>query len=147
MDGPCYVINALSYNAKFTKMCTVDCTRNNQILNYDSGTENTVFFIKNSTEKKQLMFYFLSVLFLIQIMILILKCVRKTSRVITYLISISIVRQIIPGILQIKKSKLRALHHENFKTFEIIPFIFHTTIVAPTQVDGGAALKGYRAVI
>ena len=59
MDGPCYVINALSYNAKFTKMCTVDCTRNNLLLNYDSGTENTAFlqiFITNGTGKKQLMF-------------------------------------------------------------------------------------------
>ena len=48
----CYVINALNYNAKFTKMCTVDYTRNNLLLHYDSGTENTAFlqiFIKNST--------------------------------------------------------------------------------------------------
>ena len=68
IDGPCYVINALNYNAKFTKMCTVDCMRSNLLLNYNSGTDNTAFlqvFIKNSTEKKQLMFYFLSVLFLI----------------------------------------------------------------------------------
>ena len=34
------------------KMSTVNCTRNNLLLNYDSGTENTAFFIKNSTEKK-----------------------------------------------------------------------------------------------
>ena len=40
---------------------------------------------------------------------------------------VSIVRKIIPGILQIKKSKFRALHHVNFKTF-IIPLIFHTTM-------------------
>ena len=63
----CYVVNALlNYNAKFTKMCTVDCTRNKLFLHYDSGAENTAFlqiFIKNSTEKKQLMSYFLCAIF------------------------------------------------------------------------------------
>ena len=57
MDGLSYVINALNYhsNAKFTKMCTIDFTRNNLFLHYDSGTENTAFlhiFIKDSTERK-----------------------------------------------------------------------------------------------
>ena len=68
MDGLCHVINASNYNAKFTKMCTVDCRRNNLFLHYDPGTENTTFLqivIKNSREKKHLMFYFLFVLFLI----------------------------------------------------------------------------------
>ena len=56
------------YNAKFIKVCTVDCTRNHLFLYYDSGTENSAFlqiFIKNSTQNKQLMFYFLFVLFLL----------------------------------------------------------------------------------
>ena len=43
MDGLCYVINALNYNssAKFTRMCTIDCTRNNQSSNYDSNAKFT----------------------------------------------------------------------------------------------------------
>ena len=55
IDGLRYVFNALNYNSKFTKKCTVDCTRNNLLLNYDSGTDNTSFlqiFVQNSTEKK-----------------------------------------------------------------------------------------------
>ena len=71
----CNVINALNYdsNAKFTKMCMIDRTRNNLFFLTTIPAQRTRHFCRflskiarrENKDKKQLMFYFLTMLVLI----------------------------------------------------------------------------------